>query len=68
MHHLLMQLDTDGDGKISLAEWRRGWLKGLVGPTTASASDESRADPEAASTSATDASGTAGKSEAVPEW
>ena len=26
-----MLLDTDGDGKISLDEWRRGWEKGTVG-------------------------------------
>ena len=30
-HALLMQLDTDGDGKISLEEWRAGWKKGIVG-------------------------------------
>jgi hypothetical protein len=29
-HTLLMALDTDGDGKISLAEWRKGWQAGTI--------------------------------------
>jgi len=35
------KLDTDGDGRISLDEWRRGWVAGMVdAPKVAAVKDE----------------------------
>lgn len=42
-HSLLVTLDTDGDGRISLDEWRRGWVAGMVDgdvPKVAAVKDE----------------------------
>ena len=37
-HALLMELDEDNDGNISLEEWRKGWSKGIVGSAKGSLS------------------------------
>ncbi len=33
-HELILKLDANEDGKISLDEWRRGWESNLVGDTS----------------------------------
>ena len=50
VHAILMQLDTNKDGKIDRDEWRQGWLKGVVssdgvGPAAAEPDVEQPADP-----------------------
>ena len=54
-HELIMQLDADNNGKISLDEWRKGWASKLVGdgsPTdTAAPVTAVAAEPESSMTS-----------------
>ena len=42
-HELLRKLDVNGDGLISLEEWRAGWVKGMI-PQEATTDEEAAKD------------------------